>query len=159
MDSTHIHLAFSHVPVIVVPVGIALLLFGALRRNRDAMTAGMALFVLSALTAGGVFLTGEEAEDAVEKLPGVSHAVIERHEEFASATLAATIALGAVALVSAALLHRSRKVALAAVGSTAVVSLVTAAMLLQTANLGGQVRHTEIRPDGAGGALVEQDHD
>jgi hypothetical protein len=159
MDSTHVHLALSHVPVIIVPVGIALLFFGALRRNRDAMIAGMVLFVLSALTAGGVFLTGEEAEDAVENLPGVSHAVIERHEEFASATLAATMALGAVALVSAALLHRSRKVALAAIGSTVVVSLAAAAMLLQTANLGGQVRHTEIRPDGGGEALVERDHD
>jgi hypothetical protein len=159
VDSTHIHLALSHVPVILVPIGIGLLLFGALRRNRDTMLAAMVLFVLAALSAGGVFLTGEEAEEAIEKTPGFSHAVIERHEEFASATLAAVITLGAVALVSAALLHRSRKVALAAIGSTALVSLVAAVMLLQTANLGGQVRHTEVRSDAPGAIQIDGDHD
>jgi hypothetical protein len=157
MDSTHVHLALSHVPVIVVPIGIILLLFGAVRRNRDDMLVAMVLFVLAALAAGAVFLTGEAAEEAVEDLPGVSHAVVERHEEFASATLAAVVTLGAVSVVSAALLFRKGKVTFAAIGATAVVSLVAAVMLLQTANLGGQVRHTEIRQGGA--AYADGDHD
>jgi uncharacterized membrane protein len=56
-------------------------------------------------------------------------------------------ALGVLALVGLLLLRRSGSMPQWVVVMVLVVSLVSAAVIGLTANLGGQIRHTEIRDD------------
>lgn len=152
MDAAHIHLLLNHVPVLGAVFGSLVLGYGLLRRSEDVVTAGYWLLVLVGVSSVLVYLTGEPAEELVEGLAGVSEAMLERHEE---AALWATVAGGVVA-VAAALGLVLRK--WAAVGRRFAAGVLAAALALcgvmgWTANLGGQVRHAEIRPDAA--AAVE----
>lgn len=155
MSSIHLHLLLNHVPVIGTMLGVLLLAIAVARRSDELGRIALWLFALLAGTSILVFLTGEPAEELVEKLPGFSEALTERHEE---AALVATIVVGLVGVFSLAVLavFRKRPLARWATPIALALSLGAAAAMGYAANLGGQIRHTEIRaattamPDRAG---------
>jgi hypothetical protein len=100
MSLVHLHLALTHVPVVGLLAALGLFLWALIRRNSEVARAGLAALVVIACITGLVFLTGEPAEEAVEKLAGVTEDSIHEHEELAEAALVATIALGTLALVA-----------------------------------------------------------
>jgi uncharacterized membrane protein len=146
MDPTHVHLLLNHFPVVGTLIGGAIFIIGLLRREALLQLTGLATLVVVSLVAVPVFLTGEGAEEAVEHLPGVTEAVIHAHEEWAEATIWVIGAMGLLAAASFAGIWRQLK--FARYSTLAVLLLVVAsfALVAKTANLGGQIRHTEIRP-------------
>ena len=70
MNWAHIHLLSNHIPVLGALFGLLLLAWGTLRRNEAIQRAALATFVVAALFAIPVFLTGEPSEKAVEHLAG-----------------------------------------------------------------------------------------
>jgi uncharacterized membrane protein len=144
MSLVHLHLFLNHVPVIGTLV--ALFLFAAAIFLREAVSMRFALgfSVAIALVAVAVYFTGEPAEEAVEKLAGVSERIIEQHEEAAELSTIAMSMFGALALVALVIFRKRRMprwVGAAGFAGTIVLS----ALMGWTANLGGQIRHTEIR--------------
>lgn len=144
MSTVHLHLLLNHVPVIGTIVALALLAYAALRKDETLVRVCLGMFAVLALAALAAFLTGEPAEEAVEGLAGVSEPVIERHEE---AALLSTVALGVVgaAALGALLAFRRRRLPRLAAALFLAAALVPAGAMAWTANLGGQIRHTEIR--------------
>jgi hypothetical protein len=89
--------------------------------------------------------TGEGAEELVSTLAGVSEAAIEPHEEAAEAALFAAMALGVLALAALVVPARMAQARRAAVIGSLVMSAATFGLAARTANLGGAIRHPEIR--------------
>jgi len=143
MDPAHIHLLTNHIPVIGTLFGLVVLLYGMLGKKHDVTRASLGLFVLAGSGAGIAYLSGERSEDTVEGLPGVTEAFVEAHEEAALIALIAAIVLGVVALL--VLLFRRQQIPRWATVTTLVLALGTMGVMGWTANLGGQIRHTEIR--------------
>ncbi len=143
MDAVHVHLMMNHVPLLGTVFGLLLLLYGMLRRKNEVIKASLGAFVIAALAAGAVFLTGEAAEEAIEGLAGVSEALIEPHEEAAAVALWIVGTLGVGAL--AALFTLKRKLRALAVGVVLVLALAASGGMGWTAYLGGQISHPEIR--------------
>ena len=156
MSSIHLHLLLNHVPIIGTVLGVLLLAVAVARRSDELGRVALWLFALLAGTSVLVFLTGEPAEELVEKLPGFSEALTERHEE---AALAATIVMGVVGLFSLVVLavFRRRPLARWATPVALVMALGATAAMGYAANLGGQIRHTEIRA--ASAATVDRGGD
>lgn len=144
MSLAHLHLLLNHVPVVGI-VGLVLLFGLAVwRRSSELGKAALGLTVALAAVAVVVYLTGEPAEELVERLPGFDEALVEHHEDVAKL---ATIAFAALGLLAGWLLWVDRGRPLrrgAALGGLA-GSVIVSALLAWTANLGGQIRHTEIR--------------
>jgi len=144
MSILHLHLVLNHVPV--VGALFALLLFASAIVLRETVSTKFALGFTAAIAAVSVvvYFTGGAAEEAVEKLAGVTERSIERHEEAAELTTIAMSILGGLSLV-ALFVFRARKaprwVAMAGLVGTVIVST----LMGWTANLGGQIRHTEIQ--------------
>jgi uncharacterized membrane protein len=144
MSIVHLHLLLNHVPV--VGTLFALLLFAAAVFFREAVSTRFALGFSAAIAvvAVAVYFTGGAAEEAVENLAGFTERAIEQHEE---AALLATIAMsvfGALSLGALVVFRKSkvpRWVGAAGLAGTVVLS----ALMGWTANLGGKIRHTEIR--------------
>lgn len=146
MSPVHLHLILNHVPVVGTLIGVCLLAWAALRRDDRLIRVCLGMFAVLAAVALATFLTGEPAEEAVEGLAGVSESIVEQHEE---AALLATIALGFLGLLSVAVLLRFRTGALPRQAALLLLAaaLVPAGMMAWTANLGGQIRHSEIRAE------------
>ncbi len=98
MSWGHLHLLLNHVPVIGTLLGLLLLLVAFGRKNEELKKVTLGLFVLIALVTVPVYLTGEPAEEMVENIPGVSEAMIERHENAALFSLIAVEVGGIIAL-------------------------------------------------------------
>ena len=144
MSSVHLHLMLNHVPVIGAMLAILLLALAVARRSSELGKASLGLFALLGAVSIVVFLTGEPAEELVETLPGFSEAITERHEEAALVATIAMAALGALAL-GALVAFRRALPRWVAVGGL-VLALCAGGLMGYTAYLGGQVRHTEVRP-------------
>jgi len=145
VTAAHLHLLLSHVPVMAIIFGLAGLAFGWWRSSREIQKAALAMFVVAALLAAPSYLTGEPATGAVKGLPGFSDHLVEQHQAAAGVALAGCIVLGVVALAGL-ILSRGR-----AVATWLGIVLLTGALLVgilvaRTSNLGGQIRHPEIRP-------------
>ena len=153
MNAVHIHLLLNHVPVIGAVIALLLLAAAVWRNRPELLRATLALYVLLGVVAVIVYLTGEPAEDAAERLPGMSEALVERHEELA---LVATIAMGiAAALAIVGLIVQRRRILPPwATRGGLVFGAGLVVLMGYTANLGGQIRHPEIRGAGAAAGPV-----
>lgn len=145
MTAMHFHLLLNHAPLFGSLFGLILLALAWVRHSEELKRVGLGCLVLTALLAVPAFLTGEPAEKAVSGLAGVSKGIIERHEAAATVAFIGLSALGALALVF--LLVGWRKATIPRwMGATALAgTLLVSGLMAWTANLGGQVRHTEIR--------------
>lgn len=152
MSQVHIHLLITHLPVFGSVLGALVLIYALFARSIPTKNAAYLLFVISGIGAVVAYLTGEGAEEAVEKMPGVTEQAIEMHEDAAMASLIALIILGAFAIVALFLNMRktsfSRQVAIGIL----LVSFAGFGLVARTASLGGKIRHTEIAADGGAAA-------
>jgi uncharacterized membrane protein len=160
MTWTHLHLALNHVPVIGILLVVLLLGAGVVRRNSELERTSYWLLAGLALIAVVVYFTGEPAEELVEGLPGYSEAMIEHHEEVALIATVGIVVLGLAAVVGLIRARRQREAPSDSYSKILLLlSLVVGGVMMWTANLGGQIRHTEIRPSAQAPAQVSGDKD
>ena len=145
MNWPHVHLMINHFPEVGIFGAVALLIYSLVRKSEEIKRLSFGLFVLLALITLGVFFTGQAAEDTVKKLPNVTEAYIGRHEEMAELALVLMETLGLAALAGLLFLRESGAIPKWIVLAVLILSLITAVLVGYTANLGGQIRHTEIR--------------
>lgn len=145
MSWVHLHLLLNHVPLLGAAFATLSLAFAMLKRSDEMKKFSLGVFVIAALIAIPVYLTGEPAEEIAEKLPGVSEALIGRHEDAALVALIIISLLGVVAIAGLLVYRHNRPIPLWFCCVALLLSLVAAGAMGWTANLGGQVRHSEIR--------------
>jgi len=144
MNSTQIHLGLTHVPVILSIVGLVMLIIALLLKNNTLTKTAYIIIMIAGIATIPVYLTGEGAEETVEHLPGVSEAIIERHEELAKLAMFSIAAAGLLAL-TALLSFKWLSAARVLKVVVLLVAVVSGGLMFQTAHLGGQIRHSEIR--------------
>jgi hypothetical protein len=145
LNWAHVHLMINHFPVIGVLGALLVFGYGLFRKSDEVKLLGLGLFVLIALVTVPVFLTGEAAEKVVKDLPGVTESYIGDHEDLASVALTLIEILGVVALGGLFLFRRSGMLPKWYTPLVLAIALAAAGVVGLTANLGGQIRHTEIR--------------
>jgi uncharacterized membrane protein len=146
LTTVHLHLLLNHLPIIVPVIGLVLLSLAAWMRSDLVARVGLALLATGAVSALPAYLTGEGAEEAVEHLPGVTEALIEQHSDIA---LVAALVVGAVGLLALWMLWRYRRPAVlptTLVRVTLAGAVIGCGFMAYTGLLGGQIRHTEVRP-------------
>ena len=146
MNTAHWHLALNHVPIIGTVIGTFILTAGlVLKNNASVKRTGLSVLILSALFAIPVYLTGEGAEELVEKMPGVTDNIIEAHEDFGEVFLIFLEILGLLSLITFITDWTKKRIS----SPLYIVVLVTAFGLSifgkKVGSSGGEIRHTEIR--------------
>ena len=144
MNPVHIHLFLNHVPVLGNVFAVILLAYALLRRSDELIRIGLLILVLTGLVAIPVFLTGEPAEEIVEKIAGVSEAIIEQHENYAKFALGTAILRGIAAFLTFLFSFWSQKNLTWMVIAIFFLAIISGSWMLKTASLGGQIRHPEI---------------
>ncbi len=148
MNDAHLHLIIAHLPIVGIPICAIALGVGLVRNNPDLKMIGRIGLLIFSLSGIAVFLTGEGAEEIVEHLSGVAEHDVEVHEEAAEKVIIGLYALAGLSLVSLVFKGSLQKIQ----PLILLLSLVVSGMLVWTANLGGVIRHTEIKLHGASAA-------
>ena len=69
MNASQIHLALTHVPVILSFVGLVILVISFFKKNETTTRIAFYILLAAGLFAIPVYATGEGTEEVVEKLP------------------------------------------------------------------------------------------
>lgn len=144
MNPTHLHLLLNHVPILGSAFGILLLIYGLFSRNRYITSSALITLVISAVFTIPVFLTGEQAEESVENIAGVSKNLIENHEEGGEIAMWLMQALGILSFAAWLLNCRENPLGKTITLCTLILALITFGFIAKVGNDGGKIRHTEI---------------
>jgi len=156
MNAPHWHLAINHIPVVGVFLVVILLGYALARGRGELYGVSLGALVLLALATIAVFFTGRRADDALMDFADVDDKLVHIHEAAANFAFTGIGILGMVALVALVL---GRKLPHVSRGAATVILLLAAVemvLLAWTANLGGQIRHPEIRATSAAPASPEK---
>ena len=149
MNDAHLHLVVNHFPIIVPIIGLIILVTGYITKSPAVQRTAFGVFILGTLMTFPAMYTGEGAEEIAEKLPGVTDALIEEHEEKAESLAMFNYLLGLLSLFGfwASLKQKSY----AGYVAIAVFVLGLAGLFFgkSTGTSGGEIRHTEIRSGAA----------
>jgi uncharacterized membrane protein len=148
MNLAHVHLLLNHFPTIGMLVGLGLYVVAILAKSDDLKRASLGIFFGIALLSIPTFATGTSARLALAKTPGVSTAMIDTHETAAFEALWLMELTGALAWLG---LWQYRRLSRFPQGTLAVIllaGLATFGLMARAANIGGEIRHPEIRSGG-----------
>jgi hypothetical protein len=153
LSTTHVHLVLNHVPTIGYIIAVGLFVAALIARSEHLHQASLMLFAGIALVTLPVYVTGNAAAqticvaepDAPCADPGISRPLIERHEGAAAQALVTVIATGGLAWLGLWQIRRRRRLPTWNTAAILTASVVTLTLVSRAANLGGGIRHPEIR--------------
>ncbi len=147
MNQAHFHLVVNHLPIIVPMIGLLVLLGGLAVKSEIVKRTAFVIFIFGAICTIPAFVSGEGAEEILEKTADVSHQLIHEHEEKAEKFAWASYLLGVLAAIG--LWANWKQKPFAKILSYVVIALAALVMFLaaQTGTSGGEIRHPEIRKE------------
>jgi hypothetical protein len=163
-NSAHVHLLLNHVPTVGFGLGLGMFLVSLAARNKELEKTSLGVFFLVAVATIGTYTSGNGAESILRGIaeapafpPGVSPAAIRAHED---AALSATALMEATGFFAWLGIWQWRRISKLPGWNTAlilVLSLMSFAAMARTAEMGGQIRHTEIHAEDTPLALLTLD--
>ena len=155
MDTTHLHLLLNHVPTIGFVVALGFYVVSFIGKSDHIRQASLALMVGIAFLTIPTYVTGNAAWEAIESMDDMRASIAETHEGAAFLALVcdpdhrgAGVSRPVVAAAHRHALERGVD------GDLLFAGVVSFILVAGAANLGGELRHTEIRP-----AAGERDRD
>jgi uncharacterized membrane protein len=145
MNAAHFHLMVNHLPIIFPIVGIIVLIIGLVIKSDAVKRTAYLIFIIGALASIVAMKSGEEAEDVVENISGVTENYIESHEESAEVFSILTYILGGLSLLGLWTNFKKKSITNVTGIAVLVFSFGVVYFGLETGTTGGEIRHTEIR--------------
>ena len=147
MNDAHLHMIVNHFPIIGTIFGLGILISGMILKNNSVKNTAYVLFIVAAIFAAFSMGTGEGAEELVEDMPTVGKQIIHEHEEMAEKLAVVLYVLGIISLGGLILSYLKNAKATMLSYVALVVAVVGVFFAQQTGTSGGEIRHTEIRPN------------
>jgi hypothetical protein len=156
MNLDHLHLLLNHVPTVGALAALALLLLGFVRRNEHLTHVGLEALYVAALLTLPVYVSSAGAYRELSNAAGVSDIAMRMHQDAALWGFAVTECAGLVAWIALWHTRRHGRAARGFVTAATLLSVVAIAMMAGAANLGGGIRHPEVR-SGPAQAEIEKE--
>lgn len=147
MEGAHFHLLVNHLPFIIPGIASLILITGFLLKSDVIKRVAFSVYIVGAISTLPAFGSGEDAEEAIEHLPGVSHKLIHIHEEAAESFAFLSYLLGAMSALSLWANYRKRSPAKLTQYLVLVMALIVLYYAKITGTSGGEIRHPEIRSE------------
>ncbi|NOU35220.1 MAG: hypothetical protein HOO88_00365 [Kiritimatiellaceae bacterium] len=147
----HLHVALNHVALIGLAVAIIPLAIALFRKDRGALLSGLLIVLIYGLSIPVVMETGDGATarlmsgDAGVQLDGVSMTFLKEHEERADVASASVYVALSFAVIGLLTMRFAPKHQYNVAALVLVACIVCTALLVWTAEAGGQIRHPEFR--------------
>lgn len=142
---THVHLLLNHFPTVGMIVTLGLFIMAIVSKSNDLKRASLAIFFGIALLSIPTFVTGTAAELALEKNPDVLVPMVQAHETAALIALGVMELTGILAWLGLWQYRRLARLPQATVMAVLLAGLATFGLMARAADMGGEIRHPEIR--------------
>jgi len=154
MDLIHVHLLLNHFPTVGFVIGLMLFVTSLAAKNNELRRVSLVLFVAIALVTIPAYVSGNAAEEVLcpggAKVtvcadPSVSNSLIQTHEGAALLAFAAIILTGAFSWLGLWQMRRTSRAENWNLAVILLLSLVAFGLAARAANIGGEIRHPEMR--------------
>jgi uncharacterized membrane protein len=135
----------NHFPTVGNIIGVGLFIVALIKKSDELKRASLVVLLGISLIAIPTYMSGNGAQDAIKKMPGVSKSLIETHEGAALEALAVMEFTGVFAWLGLWQFRRLARIPNWNLAVILVLSLVTLGLMSRAANIGGEIRHAEIR--------------
>jgi uncharacterized membrane protein len=159
MNPAHFHLLLNHIPILGSLFGTILLAIGLIKKDKSLLNAGLLTLVIVSIVAIPAFLSGEGAEEVVEKMPDMSHDIIHEHEEIAEKAIWLMELVGLGSLIAFFLHLKEHPLRHAVTIAVLVLAVANFGVMAKVGNTGGEIRHTEIRKNATTTDALEKSDD
>jgi uncharacterized membrane protein len=144
MNAVQIHLLLNHFPTVAFSIGLMLFLVAIAGRNDYLKRASLVIFFITAALTIATYVSGNEAQTLIKDTPGVSVASIGAHETAAFIAFVFMQATGFFSWLGLWMWRRVSRVTNWNLAVVLVLAIVTFALMARAANIGGEIRHSEI---------------
>lgn len=157
MDLTHLHLLLNHVPTVGMLIAMGLFLLALAARRDHLLEASLVLLLGIALVTIPTYVTGNAAAQKIcrSSTPtapcqdsSIVRAFIDAHEGAAMPAMFMMEFVGAFAWLGLWQYRRVKRVPAWNLAIILILSIATFAAVARAADLGGEIRHPEIRDAG-----------
>ena len=145
IDLTHIHLLLNHFPTIGNIIGGGLFVVSLITKSNELKRASLVVLLGISLVAIPTYMSGNGAQGAIKALPGISKSLIETHEGAALVAMGFMEFTGAFAWLGLWQFRRLGRVPNWNLAVILILTLVSLGLMTRAANIGGEIRHSEIR--------------
>jgi len=145
MNLAHIHIVLNHIPSIGTAVGLLLFIYSMVKKSDQLRKISLQLLVVMSLAVLPTYLTGNAAQSALRNRTDIPRGLIEVHQNAAIVTLILMTVTGTFAWFGLWQYRRFSRMGSGTTYAMLIISIFTAAAILRTANLGGDISHPEIR--------------
>ncbi len=122
-----------------------MLIISLIFKNKTLKITALVIFIAGALITIPTYFSGENAEDIVENLPGVSEEYIENHENQGKIFAITFYILGIISVIGIWGISREQNYASWFVYLILIVAVFSLYFAVITGSTGGEIRHSEIR--------------
>jgi uncharacterized membrane protein len=143
----HYHLLLNHFPTVGTLVALALFIAALMGKREDLTKASLGIFLIIAILTLPVYMSGKSAEKLVKDQEGVSAVAIESHQDAAFFAFIMMQLTGAAAWLALWQYRRIAKPGRGVLPAVLVLSLITFGVMARAADMGGEIRHSEIVSD------------
>ena len=148
MNYSHIHIVLNHFPTIGTFFGLALFLYALWKKKQDMQIASFVIFMVRAVLVIPTCITGAAAEGIISQRPGVNPTLVALHQDAAIVAFTLLVLTGTFAWLALWQYRRFNAPSQWTVWTVMGLAIITMAMMMQTATLGGEISHPEIRAEG-----------
>ena len=145
MNLAHLHIVLNHVPSIGMLVGVGLFILSLIQKNDLLKKISLQVLVAMAFAVLPTYMSGNAAQGILRQRPDVPQGLIEEHQNSALFALLFTVITGTFAWFGLWQFKRFHRPSARNSMAVLVSSGLTSAIILRTANLGGDISHPEIR--------------
>jgi len=145
VNLAHLHLVMNHVPTVGAVAALGLLLLAFVRRNEHLIHAGLEVLFVVAVVTLPVYVSGVAAHYEMRDRTDISVDAVRIHQDAALIGFTVMEFAGFVAWVALWQSRRRGRAARGVVAAATVLLVVALGIMGRAANLGGDIRHPEIR--------------
>jgi uncharacterized membrane protein len=143
----HYHLLLNHFPTVGTLVALALFIAALIGKRQDLTKASLGIFLIIAILTLPVYMSGKSAEKLIRDQEGVSAVAIEAHQDAAFFAFICMQLTGAAAWLALWQYRRLSKPGGGVLPAVLVLSVITFGVMARAADMGGNIRHSEIAAD------------
>jgi len=144
MNPAHLHLVFTHLPIVGLGFAILLNVVALIRKSQELQKLSLWCYLLIGIFALIAYLTGDEAGKIMQTYPGITKDILEPHENIALFFFSGLMIVSALSLIGLYITRTRADLLKRFCQSLFVVALLISILGVITGFTGGEIRHTEI---------------
>jgi hypothetical protein len=145
MNAAHLHLVFTHLPIVGLGFVILLNLFSLYQKSIELRKTTLWFYAILGVFALFAYITGDGAAEMMKTYPGITEELIEPHENIALIFFIGLMITTGVSVIGLFITRTKEKLLKKFILYLLILSILVGFLAIMTGISGGNIRHSEIK--------------